>query len=106
MAVHHVTFHDQSGPFKAVVESSGEGVRVTFDGWGSGPFVATAARVRIIYRVAGRRALDCTAEVIAGGAVRVRPADRPVTQGRRIIIGPGERATKGVGRVGVEVSRA
>src|SRR6516165_8723809 len=37
MAVNRVMFNDHRGPFKAVVESSGRGVRVTFDGWGQGP---------------------------------------------------------------------
>src|SRR5437870_3692030 len=51
MAVNHVQFDDHRGPFEAVVESSGQGVRVTFDGWGKGPFVASAAKIRIIYWV-------------------------------------------------------
>src|SRR5215472_4260222 len=70
MAVNHVTFNDHRGPFKAVVESSGEGVRVTFDGWGKEPFVATAAKIRIIYWVGGRAAIELVAEAISGGAVR------------------------------------
>jgi hypothetical protein len=102
MAVNHVLFNDHSGPFKAVVESSGKGVRVTFDGWGKEPFVASADKVRIIYWVAGRKEIDFVAEAISGGAVRVRPVDRPVTQGRRIVIGLGERAAKGVANVSVE----
>jgi hypothetical protein len=52
-----------------------------------------------IYWVAGRKEMDFTVEAILGGAVRVRPADRPVTQGRRIIIRLGERATKGAGNI-------
>jgi hypothetical protein len=32
MAVDHVLFNDYSGPFKAIVESSGKDVRVKFDG--------------------------------------------------------------------------
>jgi hypothetical protein len=43
MAVNHVLFQDHRGPFQAVVESAGAGVRVTFDGWGREPFVASAA---------------------------------------------------------------
>jgi hypothetical protein len=105
MAVNHVMFNDQRGPFKAVVQSSGRGVRVTFDGWGEGPFVASAEKVRVIYRVAGREQIDFAAEAISGGAVRVRPVDRQATEGRRIVIGLGERATKGVGKMLVEVSR-
>jgi hypothetical protein len=105
MAVNHVLLNDHRGPFKAVVESAGKGVRVTFDGWGQGPLVASADQVRIIYRVAGRKEIDFTAEAIPGGAVRVRPVARPVTQGRRIVIGLGERAAKGVANVSVEARR-
>jgi hypothetical protein len=102
MAVNHVLFNDHRGPFKAVVESAGPGVRVTFVGWGNEPFVASAEKVRIIYRVAGRKAIDFTAEAIAGGSVRVRPAGRPVIQGKRIVIGLGERAANGVATVSIE----
>ena len=102
MAVNHVLFHDHRGPFKAIVESSGKGVRVTFDGWGRLPFVASAAKMRIIYWVADRKEIDFKAEAIAGGTVRVQPVDRPVSQGKRIIIGLGPRAANGVGNVSVE----
>jgi hypothetical protein len=102
MAVDHVLFNDHSGPFKAIVESSGKGVRVTFDGWGRLPFVASAAKMRIIYWVADRKEIDFKAEAIAGGTVRVQPVDRPVSQGKRIIIGLGPRAANGVGNVSVE----
>jgi hypothetical protein len=68
MAVNHVRFNDHCGPFTAVVESSGKGVRVTFDGWGKAPFVASANKVRIIYWVAGRKEIDFAAEAISGGA--------------------------------------
>jgi hypothetical protein len=105
MAANHVLFNDHRGPFKAVVESSGRGVRVTFDGWGKEPFVASTDKVRIIYWVAGQRAIDFAAEAIAGGAVRVRAADRPVTQGRRIVIGLSPRAAKGATNVSVEAWR-
>jgi len=105
MDVNHVLFNDHRGPFKAVVESSGKGVRVTFDGWGKGPFVASAAKVRIIYRVAGKKEIDFVAEAISGGAVRVRAVDRPVARGRRIVIGLGRRAAKGVATVSVEGRR-
>jgi hypothetical protein len=105
MAVNHVMFNDHRGPFQAVVESSGPGVRVTFIGWGETPFVASADKMRIIYRVAGRRAIDFATEAIEGGAVRVRPVDRPATQGRRIVIGLGERAAKGVATVSVEARK-
>jgi hypothetical protein len=87
------------------VESSGKGVRVTFDGWGKEPFVASADKVRIIYWVAGRKEIDFAAEAISGRAVRVRPVGRPVTQGRRIVIGLGERAAKGVANMSVEGRR-
>ena len=48
---------------------------------------------------------DFAAEAIPGGDVRVRPSDRPVTQGRRIVIGLGERATKGAANTSVEVRK-
>jgi hypothetical protein len=102
MSVNHVIFNDHRGPFKAVVASSGKGVGVTFDGWGSGPFVASAERIRIIYRVAGRKEMEFAAEAIPGGAVRVRPVDRQAIQGRRIVIRLGEPAAKGVANLSVE----
>jgi hypothetical protein len=105
MAVNHVAFNDHRGPFKAVVESSGKGVRVTFVGWSKTPFVASADKIRIIYRVAGKKEMDFAAEAIPGGAVRVRPVDRPITQGRRVVIGLGERAAKGVASVSVDTRK-
>jgi hypothetical protein len=105
MAVNHVTFNEHRGPFKAVVESAGRGVRVTFVGWGETPFVASADKIRIIYRVAGKRAIDFAAEAIPGGVVRVRPVDRPITQGRRVVVGLGERAANGVASVSVEARK-
>src|SRR4051812_47436659 len=51
MAVKRVHFEDHEGPFKAVVDSTGQGVRITFHGWGKDPFVASADRqVRVVYR--------------------------------------------------------
>ena len=105
MAVNHVMFNDHRGPFKAVVESSGKGVRVTFDGWGKEPFVASAARVRIIYWVAGKKEIDFVAEAVSSGAVRVQAVDRPATQGHRIVVGLGGRAAKGAATVSVEGRR-
>jgi hypothetical protein len=105
MAANHVMFNDHPGPFKAVVESPGKGVRVTFQGWGEEPFIASAEKVRIIYRVAGRKEIDFGAEAISGGEVRVRPVDRPAIQGRRVVIGLGERSPKGVANVSVEVRK-
>jgi hypothetical protein len=102
MAVDHVTFHDHRGPSKAVVESSGRGVRVTFAGRGETPFIASADRIRIIYRVAGRKEIDFAAQAISGGAVRVRAVDRPVAQGRLIVIGLGKRAPRDVANVSIE----
>jgi hypothetical protein len=102
MAVNHVLFDDHRGPFKAVVESTGKGVRVSFEGWGKEPFVASADKeVRIIYWVAGRKELDFTAEATSGGEVRVRPAGRPDIRGKRIILGLGGRAAKGVADMSV-----
>jgi hypothetical protein len=105
MAANHVMFNDHRGPFKAVVESSGKGVRVTFDGWGEGPFVASADKIRIVYRVAGRNEMEFTAEAISGEAVRVRRVDGPETRGRRIVIGFGGGAAKGAAKGSVEGRR-
>jgi hypothetical protein len=105
MAVNHVMFNDHRGPFQAVVEASDQGARVTFDGWGKEPFVASADKVRIIYWVAGKKEIDFTAEAISGGAVRVRAVDRPVIQGRRIVIGLGRRGAEGAANVSVEARR-
>jgi hypothetical protein len=101
MAVNHVQFNDHSGPFKVVVESSGTGVRVNFDGWGKESFVASADKVRIIYWVAGRKEIEFDAEAISAKAVRVRPAGRPAAQGRRVVVRFGDRAAKGVATVSV-----
>jgi hypothetical protein len=102
LSANRVMFNNHRGPFKAIVESSAKRVRVTFDGWGEEPFVASAEKIRIIYWVAGRKEMDFAAELVPGGAVRIRPVDRPATQGRRIIIGLGERAAKGAAIVSVE----
>jgi hypothetical protein len=102
MSANCVMFNDHRGPFKAIVESSGKGVRVTFVGWSEEPFVASADKIRIIYWVAGRKEMDFAAELVPGGAVRIQPVDRPVAQGRRIIIRLGERATNGAAIVSVE----
>ena len=102
MAVNHVLFDDHRGPFKAVVESTGKGVRVTFDGWGKEPFVASADKeLRIIYWVAGKKEIDFTADATSAGEVRVRTAGRRVIRGRRIAMGLGERAARGVASVSV-----
>jgi hypothetical protein len=102
MAVNHVLFNDHRGPFKAVVDSTGKGVRVRFDGWGKEPFVASAEKeVRVIYWVVGRKEIDFTAEAASGGEVRVRPTGRPDIRGRRIVLGLGGRAAKGVAEVSV-----
>jgi hypothetical protein len=61
--------------------------------------------MRIIYWVAGRKEIDFEREAISGGEVRVRPADRPVSHGRRIIIGLGDRSVKGVATVSVKARR-
>jgi hypothetical protein len=105
MAANHVMFNDHRGPFKAVVESPGNGVRVTFDGWGNDTFAASTDKVRVIYWVAGSKAIDFVAEAMPGGAVRVRPVDRPAAQGKRIVIGIGERTTKDVANVSVEARK-
>jgi hypothetical protein len=105
MAVNHVRFNDHSGPFKAVVASSGTGVRVAFDGWTQEPFKASADRVRVVYWVAGRKEIEFVAEAISDGMVRVRPVGRPIAQGKHIVIEFGELATKGVAKVSVETAK-
>jgi hypothetical protein len=105
MSANRVMFNDHRGPFKAIVASSGKRVRVTFDGWGEEPFVASAEKIRIIYWVAGRKEMDFAAELVPGGAVRIRPVDRPIAQGQRIVIKFGERAAKGVAADSVEARK-
>jgi hypothetical protein len=104
MAVNHVLFDDHRGPFKAFVESSAKRVRVTFDGWSNQPFVASAEKLRIIYWVTGKKEIDCVADLISGGAVRVRPVGRPVTEAKRVVIGLGKRTAEGASSVSVEGS--
>jgi hypothetical protein len=102
MAVKHVRFEDHCGPFKAVVESTRQGVRVRFDGWGQEPFAAVADKeVRIIYWVAGRKEMDFTAEVATAEEVSLRLAGRPVIRGTRIVIELGGHAAQGVANVPV-----
>jgi hypothetical protein len=102
MAVNRVMVNDHRGPFKAVVQSSGKQVPVTFDGWGEEPFVASADKVRIIYWVAGRKEIDFVAEGISGKSARVRPLGRPISQGKRIVVGFGVRDAAGPVKVSVE----
>ena len=92
MAVNHVVFNDHRGPYKAIVEPGAKGVKVTFDGWGKESFTATANKqVRITSRVAGKKEVDFTAEAVSPIEVRVRPTDRAVVKGKRIVIGLGSR---------------
>jgi hypothetical protein len=96
-------FDDHPGPFKAVVESSAKGVRVRFDGWGKEPFAAVVYKqVRVIYRAAGRKEVEFTAEATTDGEVRLLFPGRPKIRGKRIVLGLGENATKGVEKVSVE----
>jgi hypothetical protein len=105
MAVNHVLFNDHRGPFKAIVESSGKGITVTFDGWGKDRFIASAEKIRVIYRIGGNKEIDFEAKPISGGAVRVQPVGRTVSEGRRVVIRLGERADKGVANVSAEGRR-
>jgi hypothetical protein len=102
IAVKHVRFEDHRGPFKAVVESTGRGVRVSFDGWGKEPFAAVADKeVRIVYSVSGLKESEFTAEVVTGEEVRVRSTGRPVIRGRRIVMELGGHAAQGAADVPV-----
>ena len=83
-------FDNHDGPFEAVVEPSASGVRVTFNGWEEHPFVATAARIRMVYHRPGADRVDVVAEAMPGGKVRIRPADRPPIQGKKVV-GPPRR---------------
>jgi hypothetical protein len=92
MAVNHVTFADHRGPFKAVMESTGKGIRITFDGWGETPFTASTDKgVRIISLIAGKKEIDFTAEAVSPTEVRVRLTDGHAVSGKRIVMGLGNR---------------
>jgi hypothetical protein len=72
MAVNHILFEDHGSPFKAVVDSTGQGVRVRIEGWEKEPFAVVADKgVWIIYSAAGRKEVDFTAEATAAGEVRI-----------------------------------
>jgi hypothetical protein len=86
ISANHVYFENHDGRFEAIVEPSPNGVRVTFNGWEEHPFVATAARMRVIYRRPGADPVDVVAEALPGGKVRIRPAGRPTVQGEKISI--------------------
>jgi hypothetical protein len=105
LAANHVMFENPTGPVRAIVESSRGGIRVSFDGWSKDRFVASAARVRIVYCVGGRREIDFVAEPISGGTVRVRPVGRPASEGTRIVIRLGESAPKATASVSVGASK-
>jgi hypothetical protein len=86
IAASRVYFDNHDGPFEAVVEPSGPGVRVTFKGWEEKPFVATAEKVRIIYHRPGAGRVDVLAEAMPGGEVRIQPVGRPPIRGRNISV--------------------
>jgi hypothetical protein len=102
MAANHVMFNDHHGPFKAIVESTGTGVRVTFDGWRKQALVSTADKLQIIYSNAGRKEIDLVAEATSGNAVRIRPVDQLASQGKRTVIWFGEGSAKAAAKVSVE----
>ena len=79
----HVYFDNHDGPFEAVVEPSPSGVRVTFDGWEEHPFVATAAKIRMIYHRPGAAPTDVLVEAMPGGTVQVQPTGRSVCTGQK-----------------------
>ena len=80
----HVYFDTHDGPFEAVVEPSPSGVRITFNGWEEHPFVASAARIRMVYNQPGAARVDFVAEAMSSGEVRVRPAGRRSIEGRKV----------------------
>jgi hypothetical protein len=86
ISAHHVYFDNHDGPFEAVVEPSADGVRVTFNGWEDHPFVATSARIRMVYHRPGAGLVDFVAEAMPGGEVRIRPAGRTLIHGRKVAV--------------------
>jgi len=91
MAVKRVRFDDHGGAFTASVESTGQGVRVTFDGWGEEPFIASAdGQVRVVFRARDKKWIDFTAEAGPAGGVRVRREAGEAKEGKRIAIRLGE----------------
>ena len=85
ISARHVYFDNHDGSFEAVVEPSAAGVRVTFKGWEEHPFVATAARIRMVYQRRGADRVDVVAETMATGEVRIRPVGQPPIQGRKVV---------------------
>jgi hypothetical protein len=82
----HVFFNNHEDPFEAVVEPSADGVQVTFTGWEEHPFVATAARIRMVYHRPGAGLVDFVAEAMPDGEVRIRPAGRTLIHGRKVAV--------------------
>jgi hypothetical protein len=106
IAANHVMFDHHDGPFKAIVEPSRAGVRVTFDGWVKDRFTVSADRVRIVYWNGSRKEIDFVAELIQGrSAVRIRPVDRPVAEGTRIVLRLGEHDRKAITKVSPEATK-
>jgi len=86
IAANHVYFDDHDGLFEAVVEPSASGVRVTFNGWEEHPFVATTARIRMVYERPGAARVEVVAEPMPGGKVRIAPVGRPAIHGKKVSI--------------------
>jgi hypothetical protein len=91
-----VIFNDHNGPYKAIVEPTGKGVKVTFDGWGKESFTASAKKeIRIISRVAGRKEIEFTVEFVSSSEVRIRSDPRQSVRGSRIVAAIGGRNESG-----------
>jgi hypothetical protein len=85
ISARHVYFDNHDGSFEAVVEPSADGVRITFRGWEEHPFVAKAARIRMVYQRRGAERVDVLAETMANGEVRIRPVGQPPIHGRKVV---------------------
>lgn len=86
ISANHVFFDNHDGPFEAVVQPAAGGVRVTYNGWEEHPFVATAARIRMVYHRPGADRVDLIVEAMPDGEVRIRPAGRPLIHGRKVAV--------------------
>lgn len=82
----HVFLDDHDGPFEAIAEPAGNGVRVTFKGWEEHPFVATASILRIVYHRPESPPVDLVIEAMPAGQVRISPRGRSPIQGKRVSV--------------------
>jgi hypothetical protein len=97
MAVNHVVFNDHHGPYKAIVELGLKGVKIMFEVGGKESFTVSASKeIRIISRVAGRKEIEFTVEVVSTREIRIRSAARLTVRGSRVGIAFGSRDERGI----------